>query len=68
MDKFKTEAEISKLTTEATKLAFETLKLHAESVKLHEEGIKLRRESRWLPVIWATAFVGAVTGVARMLN
>ncbi|AGR69219.1 hypothetical protein [Burkholderia pseudomallei] len=68
VDTLKVEAEIGKLMTEASKLTAEAAKLNAETMKLNAEAFKLQRESRWYPVIWATAFVGAVIGVARFLH
>ncbi|SDV51226.1 hypothetical protein [Chitinasiproducens palmae] len=54
LDTLKTEAEIGKLM--------------AETVKLNAEAARLQRETRWYPVIWSTAFVGAVLAVAKFLQ
>ncbi len=50
------------------KLMAETMKLVDEGAKLRAESAKLQRDARWYPVIWATAFVGAVFGVAKLLH
>ncbi|AJY13948.1 MULTISPECIES: hypothetical protein [Burkholderia cepacia complex] len=54
LDTIKTEAEIGKLM--------------AETMKLNAEAAKMIRETRWYPVIWATAFAGAVIGLAKFLH
>lgn len=46
----------------------EIAKLIAESMKLNAEAAKMQRETRWYPVIWATAFVGAVLAVSKLLS
>lgn len=50
------------------KIEAEITKLIAESVKLNAEAAKMQRETRWYPVIWATAFVGAVLAVGKFLS
>ncbi|OXJ32685.1 hypothetical protein CFB82_20085 [Burkholderia sp. HI2714] len=52
LDILKTEAEIAKLQVEAGKLLAETQKLN--------------RESRWMPLMYAVALVGAVTAIAKL--
>jgi hypothetical protein len=42
--------------------------LNAETAKFVAEGEKYRKESRWLPVIWATAFVAAVQILVKFLH
>jgi len=46
----------------------EIAKLIAETGKLNAEADRYRREARWLPVVWATAFVGAVLGLSKLLH
>jgi cell division protein FtsB len=43
-------------------------KLMAETMKLNAEAAKLQKESRWFPVIWATAFVAAVLALAKFMH
>jgi len=43
-------------------------KLEAETMKLNAEGAKLQKETRWFPVIWATAFVAAVLALSKYLH
>lgn len=52
LDILKTEAEIAKLQVEAGKLLAETQKLN--------------RESRWMPLMYAVALIGAVTAIAKV--
>ncbi|WP_414444625.1 hypothetical protein [Burkholderia sp. 22PA0106] len=54
MDTIKIEAEIGKLM--------------AETVKLNAEAAKMTRETRWYPIIWATAFAGTALALARILH
>ncbi|MCP3017428.1 hypothetical protein [Cupriavidus basilensis] len=50
---------------DVTKIQAEIGKLMAETVKLNAEADKLQRETRWYPVIWATAWLGAVLAVGK---
>jgi hypothetical protein len=43
-----------------------TANLMAETAKFIAEGEKYRRESKWLPIAYATAFVGAVLALAKL--
>jgi hypothetical protein len=45
-----------------------TVKLQAETAKLNAEAVKLQKESKWFPVIWATAFVAAVLALAKFIH
>lgn len=52
LDILKTEAEIAKLQVEAVKLLAETQKLN--------------RESRWMPLVYGAALLGAATALAKL--
>ncbi|AYX32591.1 hypothetical protein EGY16_32710 [Burkholderia pseudomallei] len=52
LDILKTEAEIAKLQVEAGKLLAETQKLN--------------RESRFMPLVYGAALVGAATAIAKL--
>lgn len=50
---------------DVTKVQAEISKLIAEAGKLNAENAKLQRETRWYPIIWATAWLGAVLAVGK---
>lgn len=60
--------DLEKIHAEIGKLIAETTKLNAETAKLNAEAVNLNRESRWYPVVWATAFAGAVLGLAKYIG
>lgn len=61
MDIRKTEAEIGELMAE-------TMKLHAEASKLRAEASKLERESRWMPLMYATGLITVAIAVVKLLD
>ncbi|PTB18092.1 hypothetical protein C9I57_25010 [Trinickia symbiotica] len=60
--------DVAMIEANIAKMMAETMKLVDEGAKLRAETAKLQRDVRWYPVIWATAFVGAVLGVAELLR
>ncbi|XOC98647.1 hypothetical protein AB4850_19390 [Burkholderia sp. 22PA0106] len=55
-------------TLDTIKIEAEIGKLMAETVKLNAEAAKMTRETRWYPIIWATAFAGTALALARILH
>lgn len=51
---------------DVTKVQAEIGKLMAETAKISAETSKINRETRWFPVIWATAWLGAVLAVGKL--
>jgi hypothetical protein len=56
----KYQAEASRLGAEQQKFIAEQSKLVSEAMKYANEASKLARETKWLPVVWGTAFLATV--------
>lgn len=41
-------------------------KLNAETAKLIAEGAKIQRENRWMPAVYAIAFISAVAAFSKL--